>query len=132
MSNKFVRFPLLLCGLLLATVGISACGDGGTVPGANGSSLCDELQADLITGAARGGIPAISDPILVSVGDPAAVPTYCLSRFARPHITVALTGEGGDEIFAGYPHHGHSRRLGARSSRARLFSETRPRPLNRG
>lgn len=46
------------------------------------------------------------------VGDPAAVPTYCLATFARRHITVTLTGEGGDEIFAGYPHHGHCRRLG--------------------
>ncbi len=47
------------------------------------------------------------------VGDPAAVPTYCLATFARRHITVTLTGEGGDEIFAGYPHHRHSRRLAA-------------------
>lgn len=45
-------------------------------------------------------------------GDPAAVPTYCLSKFARRHITVALTGEGGDELFAGYPHHRHCKRLG--------------------
>lgn len=45
-------------------------------------------------------------------GDPAAVPTYCLSKFARRHITVALTGEGGDEIFAGYRHHRHAQRIG--------------------
>ncbi len=37
--------------------------------------------------------------------DPAAVPTYCLARYARSRITVALTGEGGDEAFAGYPHY---------------------------
>lgn len=37
--------------------------------------------------------------------DPAAVPTYCLSQYARKRITVALTGEGGDETFAGYPHY---------------------------
>jgi len=45
-------------------------------------------------------------------GDPAAVPTFCLSRFARQRITVTLTGEGGDETFAGYPHHRHSFRFG--------------------
>ena len=36
------------------------------------------------------------------LADPAAVPTYLLSRFAREHVTVALTGEGADELFAGY------------------------------
>jgi asparagine synthase (glutamine-hydrolysing) len=38
-------------------------------------------------------------------GDPAAVPTLCLSRFARRHVTVVLTGEGGDEAFGGYRHY---------------------------
>jgi len=35
--------------------------------------------------------------------DPSLVPTYLLSRFTRKHVTVALGGDGGDEIFAGYP-----------------------------
>ena len=34
--------------------------------------------------------------------DSSAVPTYHLARLAREHITVALTGDGGDESFAGY------------------------------
>ena len=35
--------------------------------------------------------------------DPSLVPTYLLSRFTRKHVTVALGGDGGDELFAGYP-----------------------------
>jgi asparagine synthase (glutamine-hydrolysing) len=35
--------------------------------------------------------------------DPSLVPTYLLSRFTRRHVTVALGGDGGDELFAGYP-----------------------------
>jgi asparagine synthase (glutamine-hydrolysing) len=35
--------------------------------------------------------------------DPSLVPTYLLSRFTRRHVTVGLGGDGGDEVFAGYP-----------------------------
>jgi asparagine synthase (glutamine-hydrolysing) len=35
-------------------------------------------------------------------GDPSAIPTWCLAEMAGRHITVALSGEGGDEAFAGY------------------------------
>ncbi|MGZ5474312.1 MAG: asparagine synthetase B family protein, partial [Thermoanaerobaculia bacterium] len=45
--------------------------------------------------------------------DSSALPTYLVSKLARRTATVALTGDGGDELFAGYHHHF----LGARLQR---------------
>ncbi len=38
-------------------------------------------------------------------GDSSALPTLLVSRFAREHVTVVLTGDGGDEILFGYTAH---------------------------
>jgi len=48
-------------------------------------------------------IPAIITALDEPMADASIVPTHLLSGFAREHVTVALGGDGGDELFLGYP-----------------------------
>jgi asparagine synthase (glutamine-hydrolysing) len=47
-------------------------------------------------------LPEIWELLDEPLADASLIPTYLLSRFTREHVTVALGGDGGDEIFAGY------------------------------
>jgi asparagine synthase (glutamine-hydrolysing) len=48
-------------------------------------------------------VPEITEKLDEPLADASIVPTYLLSRFTRQHVKVALGGDGGDELFAGYP-----------------------------
>ncbi|MGH7741218.1 MAG: asparagine synthetase B family protein, partial [Candidatus Eiseniibacteriota bacterium] len=59
------------------------------------------LAMDVAEGAeALESYAALNDQPL---GDPSLMPTWALARLASQHVPVVLTGEGGDELFAGYP-----------------------------
>src|SRR5437879_5162512 len=63
----------------------------------------DHHELTLEPGMLLGLIPKL--PVLLDepLGDASIIPTYLLSAFTREHVKVALGGDGGDELFAGYP-----------------------------
>jgi asparagine synthase (glutamine-hydrolysing) len=52
---------------------------------------------------ALGLLPEVMGILDEPFGDASILPTYLLSRFTSEHVKVVLGGDGGDELFAGYP-----------------------------
>ena len=69
-------------------------------------------------------MPRIFDLLDEPQGDGSFLPTWLLCRFARRHVTVALSGDGGDELFAGYDPFRALRMAG-------FYSKMVPRPLHK-
>jgi asparagine synthase (glutamine-hydrolysing) len=69
-------------------------------------------------------IPSVAETISEPLADSSIFPMILLSRFARRHVKVALSGDGADELFAGYLMH---RMIGAGRTAALL-----PRSVRRG
>ncbi len=65
-----------------------------------------------VTADAWGLLPRLVWEFGQPFADPACIPTYYVAERARQYVTVALTGDGGDESFAGYSQH-QGRYLGA-------------------
>lgn len=82
-------------------------------------------EEKLDVNAARTLIPQVLGRLDEPLADPSILPAFLLSRFTRRHVTVALSGDGGDELFAGYD---PFKALGP----ARLYRFLVPRGLHRG
>lgn len=63
--------------------------------------------------------------------DASAIPTYMVSKLARQHVTVALSGDGGDELFAGYTRYVTDRRRESFARLPRVLRRQLMQPLSR-
>ena len=93
---------------------------------------CEHVEVTYTAAEALESLPNVVraiesfDPGLVR----SAVPNYMLARTTRQHVKVVLTGEGADELFAGYDVHArvHRGRCAARRARAHRALAAQPQP----
>ncbi|MGQ0560261.1 MAG: asparagine synthase (glutamine-hydrolyzing), partial [Gemmatimonadota bacterium] len=67
-------------------------------------------------------VPRLAGMLDEPLGDASILPTALLSAFARERVTVAVGGDGGDELFAGYPMH--------QAQRVARFARMLPAPVH--
>ncbi|TCP98140.1 asparagine synthase (glutamine-hydrolysing) [Sphingomonas sp. PP-F2F-A104-K0414] len=74
---------------------------------------CHHVTRTLELADAQAMLPEVQHCYDEPFADPSAVPTWYVSQIAAQEVKVALSGDGGDELFFGYKRHATERRIGA-------------------
>lgn len=77
----------------------------------------DHTELHLTGSDALNVIPRLAEMFDEPLADPSQIPTFLVCELARREVTVALTGDGGDELFAGYNRYIQGERLIAECQR---------------
>ncbi len=100
----------------------------------------DHTECYVSPADARDVIPRLPETYDEPFGDASQIPTALVASLARRHVTVALSGDGGDEVFGGYVRHVWADRVwraaarwpaGPRRTAGRLLAAARPSAVDR-